>query len=99
MLVVPAAQPDNIWHDGMRAGQEVPGVVGDTWHGDEAELLGKCTNKGLLLRLSGQICSQQISLNLTREGRWRTGRQGGEDGDWVVDRRAGRNKFEFAKGI
>lgn len=27
-----------------------------------------------------------------------TGRQEGEDGDWV-DRRAGRNKFEFAKDL
>src|SRR6266851_4181057 len=51
-----------------------------------------CTKKALLLRLLGQICEKEISLNLTRG----TGRQEGDDGDWV-ERRAERNKFEFAK--
>ena len=57
------------------------GVVGDTWHGDKARVEEVRTKKALLLRPLGQICEKEISLNLTREGRARTGRQEGEDGD------------------
>jgi hypothetical protein len=69
--------------------------VGDTWHGDKAKSRRCSPKKALLLRLSGDNSQgTEIWIKLTRG----TGRQEGEDGDWV-GRRAERNKFEFAKDL
>jgi hypothetical protein len=54
-----------------------------------------CTNKALLPRLPGQFAGKTDLIKFDERG---TARQEGEDGDWV-DRRAGRNKFEFAKDL
>ena len=53
------------------------------------------TNKALLLRQPGQFAAKRDLIKFDERG---TGRQEGEDGDWV-DRRAERNKFEFAKDL
>jgi hypothetical protein len=53
------------------------------------------TNKALLLRQPGQFAAKRDLIKFDERG---TGRQEGEDGDWV-ERRAERNKFEFAKDL
>ena len=53
------------------------GALGDTWHGDKAECRRDWTNKALLLRLPG---GKTDLIKFDERG---TGRQEGEDGDWV----------------
>jgi hypothetical protein len=71
-------------------------VLGDTWHGDKAKCRRCVPKRALLPRLSGQFAGNTDLIKID-EG-YCTGRQEGEDGDWV-DRRAGRNKFEFTKDL
>jgi hypothetical protein len=68
------------------AGRVVQGVLGDTWHGDKAEC-GRCVQK----RRYCPGCRVQIrrggKTDLIKIDERGTGRQEGEDGDWVEETR------------
>lgn len=91
-MLAAAAVKDNIWVDGRTSGGE---VLGDTWHGDKAKCRRCILKKALLPRLSGQFTGNTDLIKFD-EGNGPSGRRRMGIG-WT--RRAGRNKFEFAKDL